>query len=115
MTPVCLTNDELEEILSVVNKRGEYGAGRICRMLAENPCSITVNINQGCSVGNISDVVRTRINPLILDLGFYIACVMPPEIILNRYNQKTGQHYWSFYKHDKTSKAYFDQEAASNG
>lgn len=98
MTPIKLTEAELKEVLSLVNIEDEYGAGRICRLLAAIPNSITRDVNRECSVGNISDIVNKAINPRIHSLGLFVSCSRPPAPILNKFNQATGQHFWAFYR-----------------
>ena len=100
MTPVTLSKAELEAVLKLVNgNRAEHQAGRICRLLAQNPATKTVDINQSCSVGNLSDVVNNAINSRIHSLGLYVACFKPLEPIINQFGQLTGQHRWSFYRY----------------
>ena len=38
------------------------------------------------------------INPLIEDLGLFASCVKPPGRLSNKFGQRTGDHYWSFYR-----------------
>jgi hypothetical protein len=99
MTPITLSKKELDEVLFSVNITcKEYSAGRICRLLAEKPATVTVDVNRLCSVVNISDIVNKFINPRIHHLGLVVACTRPPKVILNRFNQRTGQVHWAFYR-----------------
>lgn len=99
MIPVVLSQDELSKVISRVAPSGvEYGAARICRLIAERKGTLTARINALCSVGNISDQVNKIINPKIDDLGLYVACVKPPIKIQNRFGQNSGQMLWAFYR-----------------
>ena len=103
MTPIKLTSEELSAVLKRVNTDQEYSAGRVCKLLAKNPKSLTVDVNRICSVGNISDSVNRRVNPLIHSLDLVVACTRPPQVIKNRFNQQTSQHLWSFYRIPKAA------------
>lgn len=99
LEPITLSQDELTEVLRRVAPNGkEYGAARICRLLAERHSVLTVQVNTKCSVGNISDQVRKLINPRIADLGLYVACTKPPYKVLNKFDQPSGQMLWSFFR-----------------
>jgi len=99
LNPIILTDSELSEVIERVAPNGrEYGAARICRLLAKHEGVLTAKINFLCSVGNISDIVSKSINPVITDMGLYVACTKPPYRILNKFNQPSGQMIWGFYK-----------------
>jgi hypothetical protein len=112
--PVILTTDELEQVINRVTalSRKELGAARICRLLAENHSVLTVDVNRTCSVGNISDVVGKAINPRIADLGLYVACMKPARAILNKFNQPSGMHFWSFYRDTAANDPDYHQECS---
>jgi len=108
--PVTLSPAELDAVLQRVAPGGrEFGAARICRMLAEEHSVQTVRINTRCAVGNISDQVSKFINSRIADLGLYVTCVKPPYKILNQYGQPSGQCLWSFYRDHAANDPCFDQ------
>jgi hypothetical protein len=99
MLQVKLSSEELDAVLKRVSPNGrEFGASRICRLLAVEPGVRTRVVNQDCSVGNISDLVSKAINPKIEDMGLYVACIKPLKPFKNRYNQTTGEMLWSFYR-----------------
>lgn len=99
IAPITLTSEELESVITRVSPNGkEFGAARICRLLAEEHSVQTVRVNTRCSVGNISDQVSKFVNPRIQDLGLYVTCVKPAYKILNRFGQSSGQMLWSFYR-----------------
>lgn len=106
--PTTLTDDELQTVLSRIILHKETCASRICRLLAAKHSATTVEVNQQCSVGNISDCVSVSINPRIEDLGLYVACVTPPKPILNKFRQPSGQHLWSFYRDTAANDAVYD-------
>lgn len=106
--PTTLTDEELETVLGRIILHKETCASRICRLLAVNHSVKTVDVNQQCSVGNISDCVSVSINPRIEDLGLYVACVTPPKPILNKFKQPSGQHLWSFYRDMAANDSFFD-------
>jgi len=107
--PLTLSDSELSDIIERVAPTGrEYGAARICRLLAKGG-ALTAKVNFLCSVGNISDQVSKNINPRIDDLGLYVACTKPPYKILNKFNQPSGQMLWGFYR-DAANDPVFDLE-----
>jgi hypothetical protein len=102
-----LSNEELDHVLSIVSPTGvDYQAGRICRLLAKGPARTGV-IAQGCSVGNLADVILKSINPKILPAGYFIACAKPPRQIINKFGQPAGDWIYSFYR--------ATQESANDG
>jgi hypothetical protein len=110
IAPTTLSPAELEAVLLRVAPAGkEFGAARICRMLAAEHSVQTVRINTRCSVGNISDQVSKFINPRIVDLGLYVTCTKPPYKIQNQFGQPSGQMLWSFYR-DAANDPCFQQQ-----
>lgn len=108
MKPISLTQSELDQVINRVAPNGkEFGAARICRLLAKHPQSLTVRVNTLCSVGNISDLVNKAINPRIDDLGLYVACEKLPHKIQNRFGQPSGQMLWSFYRDEAANDPVF--------
>jgi len=93
-----LSKEELSEVLKLVSPSGiDYQAGRICRLLAQGENRTGV-IAGKCSVGNLPDVVAKKINPTIAPLGLFVACVKPPMVIRNKFNQVAGDWIYSFYR-----------------
>ena len=98
-----LSNEELSAVLKIVSPRGiEYQAARICRLLAQGKNRTGV-IASKCSVGNLPDVVLKTINPKILPLGLFVACVKPSITIQNQFGQIAGDWIYSFYRVDKAA------------
>lgn len=111
LEPITLSDHELDQVIKRVAPNGrEYGAARICRLLAQTPQCLTTRVNVLCSVGNISDLVGKTINPRIDDLGLYVACVKPPRKITNQFGQPSGQMLWSFYRDQAANDPVFDDD-----
>jgi len=105
MTPITLSSSELEEVLIKVNRgrKTTYAAGRICKELAKNHSQRTKNVNEAGTCVNISDQVRRSINPRIIGLGLFVACIRPITPFRNIHKQETGEMKWSFYRYPKAS------------
>ena len=98
-----LSAQELSAVLKVVSPTGtDYQAGRICRLLAQGKNRTGV-IASRCSVGNLADVVLKTINPKILPIGLFIACVKPSTSIQNQFGQIAGDWIYSFYRTGKAA------------
>ena len=67
----------------------EYGAARICRVLAGQHSMTTHEIGEACDISNISDMVLRCINPRLKSTDLYVACEKPPH---------TTMVQWSFYR-----------------
>ena len=98
---MILSDEQLTSVLALVTPKDgvERQASRICRLLASGAFR-TGAVASKCSVGNISDVVTTVINPKISKLGLFIGCVKPPRTLHNKFNQKCGDWLYSFYTTD---------------
>ena len=104
MQPITLTEPELDQVLNLVSPTGvDYQAGRICRLLSRKSSVRTGYLASVCSVGNISDIVQKSINPKIEPLGLFVSCFKPPERLNNKFGQRTGDHYWSLYRHAESA------------
>jgi hypothetical protein len=89
-TPVTLTADELKTVIKLVSVRGaEYGAARICRLLAGQHSLTAHDISEESDISNVSDMVLRCINPRLKSTDLYIACEKPPQ---------TNYVRWSFYR-----------------
>jgi hypothetical protein len=51
------------------------------------------SICNSCSISNLSDTV-SKVNPILNSVGLNIINYAPPEILLNKYGEKTPVHYW---------------------
>ena len=72
-------------------------AHRLIDYLADRPHSITVDINQACAIGNISDVAH-KINYYLWDFGLFISCSYPNPPVPNRFGERSRMFRWSVYK-----------------
>lgn len=89
-TPVTLTADELKTVIKLVSVRGaEYGAARICRLLAGEHSLTAHDISEASDISNVSDMVLRCINPRLKSTDLYVACEKPPQ---------TNYVRWSFYR-----------------
>ena len=89
-TPVTLTADELKTVIKLVSVRGaEYGAARICRLLAGEHSLTAHDISEASDISNVSDMVLRCINPRLKSTDLYIACEKPSQ---------TNYVRWSFYR-----------------
>jgi hypothetical protein len=89
-TPVTLTADELKTVIKLVSVRGaEYGAARICRLLAGEHSLTAHEISEASDISNVSDMVLRCINPRLKSTDLYVACEKPPQ---------TNYVRWSFYR-----------------
>lgn len=71
-------------------------AHRLVNYLNEVPYASTVEANQACSVGNLSDVAR-RVNPILHKHGYFIGCERPPVPIPNRFGEASQMFLWKLY------------------
>jgi len=101
-TNTAIKLDELEtkKVLEVIDpkKKNDKGASRIVNLLAKRRLVSTVEVNQICAVGNISDIVSRYINPKIYPIGLFISCQRPHTPLKNKFDQNTTQFLWSFYR-----------------
>ncbi len=66
---------------------------RLIRYLLVHQKAITVDVNQACAVGNISDVAR-KANKQLHQVGLYIGCETPPTRIPNRFAEDSQMYLW---------------------
>lgn len=94
-----LSSSETKRLIKALeaNSRSSI-AQRIVKLLAKHPKSLTVDINRECSVGNISDQVGKRINPIIKPLGYAVGCEKPPTFPMNKFGEQSRMYQWSIYK-----------------
>lgn len=77
---------------------------RLVLFLAEHPSPCTVEVNQHCAIGNISDVAR-RVNPYLYKAGLYISCRRPAVPIPNRFAEPSQMYEWSLHQLDREAAA----------
>ena len=66
---------------------------RLVSHLLSHQQAVTLDINQACAIGNISDVA-IKANKHLHRVGLYIGCVTPPRPILNRFNEDSRMCLW---------------------
>ena len=82
-TPVTLTADELKTVIKLVSVRSaEYGAARICRLLAGEHSLTAHDISEASDISNVSDMILRCINPRLKSTDLYIACEKPRKQII---------------------------------
>lgn len=107
-----LNNKELTCLLELFPCRGGNNqAARVLEYLAQSPDRVTVDINQDCAVGNISDCATRKINPRLKKFGLFIGCERPPSPVPNRFDQPSGMYLWSLYRIPENI---MDMEAAND-
>jgi len=87
--------DVLSSILNALSERFKQGQ-RLVEFLASHPRSITVQANQACSIGNLSDVA-SKVNPTLYRYGYMIGCERPPFQIRNKFEEPSHMYLWSVY------------------
>jgi len=92
---VTLSEDALNKVLNAIPESAKQ-ARRLVSYLAKHSLCVTVEVNQACSIGNISDVAR-KINPTLAMFGLKIDCFPPVEKPLNKFNEPTDQHLWALF------------------
>lgn len=101
MKPVVLSKDTRDQILAAIPSRFNQ-AYRLINFLADNPQSVTVNVNRACAVGNISDVAR-KINGVLWKFGFFIGCERPPMPVENRFGEPSHMFLWSIMEPEEAA------------
>jgi hypothetical protein len=69
---------------------------RLVALLGRRSRLATREVNQTCSIGNISDIAA-EVNPYLHLEGFFIGCDYPDEPIINKFGEKSNQFLWSTY------------------
>jgi hypothetical protein len=95
MTPTTIPQDTLHTIVNRI-PFNSMQAIRLVRYLANNPLTVTVEVNRACALGNISHVAR-KLNPFLWSFGYQIGCERPPLPIPNRFSEPSGMFLWSIY------------------
>lgn len=69
---------------------------RLVALLGRRSRLATREVNQTCSIGNISDIAAD-VNPYLHSEGYFIGCEPPDEPIINKFGEKSNQFLWSAY------------------
>lgn len=94
--PSTIPQGELDLILNRIPASFSQ-AVRLVKFLAWNTKAVTVEVNQNCAIGNISDVAH-KINPILYQHGYMIGCEKPLQPVPNRYGEQSNMFLWSVYK-----------------
>jgi len=81
--------------------------------LLSHPRAITLDINEACAIGNISDVAN-KANKHLLRVGLFIGCELPPIPITNRFNEESQMHLWFIIVLPSPAASQEDLAAAEN-
>jgi hypothetical protein len=110
MKPVTLSFKEIKKIMLLIDDDAVQEQ-RIFQFISRNPRSITVNVNQSTSTGNISHVVR-KLNKKLIPKGLMISCERPPVAVPNKFGEASQMFLWSMYRLPNQGRAANDQTAA---
>lgn len=69
---------------------------RLVALLGRRSRLATREVNQTCSIGNISDIAAD-VNPYLHLEGFFIGCDYPEKKIINKFGEESNQFLWSAY------------------
>lgn len=108
MKPEKISVFTLEHVLKHISANNKQ-AIRLVSYLAENPSSITVDVNRACAIGNISDVAR-KINPTLFEFGLFISCRPPFPPVPNRFGERSNMFEWGIYRLPNNGEAANDAE-----
>lgn len=86
---------ELSHLLKAVPARAMH-ARSLIQYLNRHPSSTAEEIKQHCSIRNISDAAR-KINPLLLEHGFFIACSIPIAPSQYRNGNRSRRYRWAIH------------------
>jgi hypothetical protein len=87
---------QITDALNSIPKSFRQGH-RLVQFLTEHPSACTVEIAQGCAIGNISDVAR-RVNPYLYRHGLFVSCRRPSVPIPNRFGEPSDMFEWSLHQ-----------------
>lgn len=92
MKPVKVSKSKQKEILEAFTP--DTGPYRVVKYLADNPRSPVSEVNQICSVGNVSDIAL-KYNQTLRPFGLAIGCSPAPVCYFNQYHQPSAMYEWS--------------------
>ncbi len=99
MKPTTIPPDRVDRLINSIPASFKQ-AHRLIVFLANNPRSVTVEVNRACAAGNLSDVAR-KVNPYLWPLGFQIGCERPPTPMPNRFGEPSNMFLWSVFEVEK--------------
>lgn len=89
---------QVQRALALIPAEFKQGR-RLLAFLAQHPSPSTVEVNQSCAIGNISEVAR-RLNPLLYKCGLYISCCKPAVPLPNRFGEPSQMYTWHLHQID---------------
>jgi hypothetical protein len=96
MHPTTIPPDRVDRLINSIPASFKQ-AHRLVAFLANNPRSVTVEVNRACAVGNLSDVAH-KVNPILYREGYFIGCEKPARPIPNRFGDPSNMYEWSVFK-----------------
>lgn len=93
MKPVRLSKAVRDQLLGAI-RPNHHQAYRLLTYLADNPQSVTVEVNRACAIGNISHVAR-KVNRILWKHNLFIGCERPPIPLPNRFGEPSQMFLWS--------------------
>lgn len=93
MKPVRLSKAVRDQLLGAISPT-HHQAFRLVTFLADNPKSVTVDVNRSCAIGNISHVAN-KVNRMLWKHGLFIGCERPPMPVPNRFGEPSQMFLWS--------------------
>ena len=93
MKPVRLSKAVRDQFLDAISPT-HHQAYRLINYLADNPRSVTVDVNRACAIGNISHVAR-KLNRMLWKHDLFIGCERPPMPLPNRFGEPSQMFLWS--------------------
>lgn len=94
MKPVRLSKAVRDQLLDAISPT-YHQAYRLLSHLADNPRSVTVDVNRACAIGNISHVAHKINQRLLWKHGLFIGCERPPVRVPNRFDEPSQMFLWS--------------------
>lgn len=93
MKPVRLSKAVRDQLLDAISPT-HHQAYRLVSHLADNPRSVTVDVNRACAIGNISHVA-SKVNRILWKHNLFIGCERPPMPVPNRFGEPSQMFLWS--------------------
>lgn len=93
MKPVRLSKAVRDQLLDAISPT-YHQAYRLLSHLADNPRSVTVDVNRACAIGNISHVA-SKVNRMLWKHGLFVGCERPPSPVPNRFDEPSQMFLWS--------------------
>lgn len=109
MKKITLDQSEIETLLNLIPEDATQER-RVFEYIAARIDSVTVNVNQATSTGNLSHVVR-KLNRKIYSKHLMIACQRPIVPVQNKFGESSQMFIWSLYRIPNEGRAANDSKA----